>query len=74
MKKDFIVTRSIEMIEGKIHVETISERELVHCKDCALNCFSPDHESVSYWIPCQEIKPEPHYFCWAGKLKAQKQN
>ena len=55
-------------------IEDLEEREPVHCKDCALNCYSPDHESVSYWIPCQEIKPEPHYFCWGGKQKVQKQN
>lgn len=34
MKKDFIVKRSITMIEGKPHVETYSEQELVRCKDC----------------------------------------
>ena len=34
MKKDFVVTRSITEIEGKPHVETISEAELVRCKDC----------------------------------------
>lgn len=34
MKKDFVVTRSITEIEGKPHVETISEAELVRCKCC----------------------------------------
>ena len=34
MKKDFVVTRSITEIEGKPHVETISEAELARCKDC----------------------------------------
>ena len=34
MKKDFIVRRSITMIEGKPHVETYSEQELVRCNDC----------------------------------------
>lgn len=34
MKKDFIVRRSITMVEGKPHVETYSEQELVRCKDC----------------------------------------
>lgn len=34
MKKDFIVRRSITMIEGKPHVETYSESELVRCRDC----------------------------------------
>ena len=34
MKKDFIVRRNITMIDGKPHVETYSEQELVRCKDC----------------------------------------
>ena len=34
MKRDFIVRRSITMIEGKPLVETYSEQELVRCKDC----------------------------------------
>lgn len=34
MKKDFIVRRSITMIEGKPHVETYSEQELIRCKNC----------------------------------------
>ena len=34
MKKDFIVRRSITLVEGKPHVETYSEQELVRCKDC----------------------------------------
>ena len=34
MKKDFIVRRSITMIEGKPHVETYSEMELVRCNSC----------------------------------------
>lgn len=36
MKKDFIVRRSITMIDGKPHVETYWEKELVRCEDCAL--------------------------------------
>ena len=34
MKRDFVVRRSITMVEGKPHVETYSEHELVRCKDC----------------------------------------
>ena len=34
MKKDFIVRRSITMVEGKPFVETYSEQELIRCKDC----------------------------------------
>ena len=34
MKKDFIVRRSITMVEGKPHVETYSEQELVRCENC----------------------------------------
>lgn len=34
MEKDFIVRRSITMVEGKPHVETYSEQELIRCKDC----------------------------------------
>lgn len=34
MKKDFIVRRSITMVDGYPHVESYSEQELVRCKDC----------------------------------------
>ena len=34
MKKDFIVRRSIYEIEGKPHIETYSEQELVRCGNC----------------------------------------
>jgi hypothetical protein len=34
MEKDFIIRRSITIVEGKPHVETYSEQELVRCKDC----------------------------------------
>jgi hypothetical protein len=33
-KKDFIVRRSITMIDGKPHVETYSEQPLIRCRDC----------------------------------------
>ena len=34
IKKDFIVRRTIIELEGKPHVETYSEQELIRCKDC----------------------------------------
>jgi len=34
MKKDFIVRRSITIVEGKPLVETYSEQELVRCNNC----------------------------------------
>ena len=34
MKKDFIVRRSITIVDEKPHVETYSEQELIRCKDC----------------------------------------
>ena len=34
-KRDFIVRRSIYLIENKPHVESYSEQELIRCKDCA---------------------------------------
>ena len=34
MKKDFIVRRTITMIDGKPHVETYSEQELIRCENC----------------------------------------
>ena len=34
IKKDFIVRRTITEVEGKQHVETYSEQELIRCKNC----------------------------------------
>ena len=66
MKKDFIVRRSITMVEGKPHVETYSEQELVRCKDCQ---FHYDGENkVDVWDTCRlhSINTEPDNYCsWA---------
>ena len=61
MKKDFIVRRSITTIEGKPHVETYSEQELVRCKDCKYN---DDGECIikAGWFP---VKPD--WFCADGE-------
>lgn len=66
MKKDFIVRRSITMIEGKPHVETYSESELIRCKDCR---FYKDVSQTTKWIPCIEIIPEPNWYCADGERK-----
>lgn len=48
MKKDFIVRRSITIVEGKPHVETYSEEPLVRCKDCR------------YWLPMNRFHEDFH--------------
>ena len=74
MKKDFIVRRSITMIDGKPHVETYSEQELVRCKDCVygmmfknvkdeqrFECVSPTHNGT--YVEAHD----PGWFCADGK-------
>lgn len=65
MKKDFIVRRSITMVEGKPHVETYSEQELVRCKDC----------KKRYTVHCiQEevgnINNQDDWYCADGERKS----
>lgn len=68
MKKDFIVRRSITMVEGKPHVETYSEQELVRCKDCRHG------EKVNAVYLCGKsrgfgIAHAPDWFCADGEWK-----
>ena len=72
MKKDFVVTRSITEIEGKPHVETISEAELVRCKDCKHWSKDEKEEVDGKEIrPCENgLYPEWHsgeWFCKGGE-------
>ena len=72
MKKDFIVRRSITMVEGKPFVETYSEQELVRCKDCAY--LNRDQRFMNYGY-CSyfkdefyaKVKPDKNFYCGAGK-------
>lgn len=74
MKKDFIVRRSITMIEGKPFVETYSEQELVRCKDCK---YLIDHYGFMDDGYCKNMretyylkfKPEADWFCANGERK-----
>ena len=45
----------------------------VHCKDCMYNIWNGSNESPSFWTPCEEIKPEDHWFCWCGTPKPPKE-
>jgi len=81
MKKDFIVRRSITMVEGKPHVETYSEQELVHCKDCKHRPKEPNLETFENGFdiefpegskcPCQceyySWYPEDDWYCANGE-------
>ena len=69
VKKDFIVRRSITMIEGKPHVETYSESELVRCKDCRFHNNPEERASETCWMPCDEYKTDGNWFCGWGKRK-----
>lgn len=66
MKKDFIVRRSITMVEGKPHVETYSEQELVRCKECK---YYPNGDGTTKWLPCMEIITPPGWFCADGERR-----
>ena len=66
IKKDFIVRRSIIEIEGKPHIETYSESELVKCKDCKHGGI----DSVSYpkfWCSAHSEYHDPDWFCADGE-------
>lgn len=65
MKKDFIVRRSITMVEGKPHVETYSEQELVRCTDCDLNIGTPHNPMCK----TDGNAHDPDWFCADGKQK-----
>lgn len=61
MKKDFIVRRSITIVEGKPHVETYSESELVRCKDCRFDSKCKDR-------PLKALN-DPDWYCAGGVRK-----
>jgi hypothetical protein len=74
MKKDFIVRRSITMVEGKPHVETYSEQELVRCKDCKYLIDHYGFMNDGYCANmrdeyCVKFKPDKDWFCADGKRK-----
>ena len=67
MKKDFIVKRSITMVENKPHVETYSEQELVRCKDCGnKKCWERTGDVV---CGIDGNPHEPDWFCAYGERK-----
>ena len=74
MKKDFIVRRSIIIIEGKPHVETYSEQELIRCKNCKYCVKEPNGElycdilAVEY-EPFGSKKVTADWFCADGKRR-----
>ena len=68
MKKDFIVRRSITMVEGKPPVETYSEQVLVRCKDCKHR----NEANSPYWeIWCErnDRGVDRDWFCADGQRK-----
>ena len=68
IKKDFIVRRSITEIEGKPHVETYSESELVRCKDCKYKqkSYVTDRQ---WWCNRLEKHCDDDWFCADGERK-----
>ena len=70
MKKDFIVRRTIVDIEGKPHVYTYSEQELVHCKDCIhYRYYGQQYETVSECKINHEENPDEDWFCADGEKR-----
>jgi hypothetical protein len=69
MKKDFIVRRSITMVEGKPFVETYSEQELVRCKDCVFGEQIKDRYICTNAGHCQSKSNKPDWFCADGEQK-----
>lgn len=48
--------------------EMAKQPKVVRCKDCKYWEHTPEN-ATSYWKPCDEIKTEPHYYCWCGEWK-----
>jgi hypothetical protein len=72
MKKDFIVRRSITMVEGKPHVETYSEQELVRCKDCKhYRYYGLSEETVSECTIDHCENPDGDWFCADGERESK---
>ena len=67
MKKDFIVRRSITMVEGKPHVETYSEQELVRCKDC--KWYHQAYANEGRCVNHDNDFHNPDWFCADGERK-----
>ena len=60
---------SVEKKEDADEIErTYSCERLVRCKDCKYWEHTPNN-TTSFWKPCDEIKTEPHYYCWCGVAK-----
>jgi hypothetical protein len=71
MKKDFIVRRSITMVDGKPHVETYSEQELVRCKDCIhYRYYGLSKETISECTIDHTENPDGDWFCADGERKS----
>lgn len=74
MKRDFIVRRSITMIDGKPHVETYSEQELIRCKDCRFLIDNYGFMNDGYCANMRDkydvkFKPDKDFFCADGERK-----
>lgn len=70
MKKDFIVRRSITMVEGKPHVETYSEQELIRCKDCIhYRYYGLSKETISECTIDHTENPDGDWFCADGERR-----
>ena len=76
MKKDFIVRRSITIVEGKPHVETYSEQELVRCKDCKHATMTADGKMCKYcemdtddFGDQREVYHDADWFCADGERR-----
>ena len=68
IKKDFIVYRTIIDIEGKPHVSTYSEEELVHCKDCIhYRFYGLEYDTMSECTINHTENPSEDWFCADAK-------
>lgn len=63
IKKDFIVCRSITMLEGKPYVNNYSEQELIRCKDCK------HYRGDKMLCPSALRIPNPDWFCADGERR-----
>lgn len=68
MKKYEFIESYIEGTHGFLIRDDEEKKPLIRCKDCKYWEHTPQN-TTSYWKPCDEIKTEPHYFCWCGERR-----
>ena len=65
-KKEFIVMRKITIVDGRRHVTSYTEKELIRCSDCANYYKGHCHSENTIWW-----ERDPDWFCAEGERKEE---